>query len=100
MTNAEKFEKVFGLKMDSVPDDPCGIVDDKYCSNNGELYGSCNGCNLLNFWNREYVEAGEYSENVPKAFILGVIFGTVDTSDETLSLVMKELKNMEVREDE
>jgi len=51
MTNAEKFEKVFGIKIDDIcPSDPCDIIDHNICINaNG-----CVDCPVHNFWEKEY----------------------------------------------
>ena len=50
MTNAEKFEEVFGYKVSHFPNNPCDIVDEDYCINaNG-----CDKCKLNNFWNKQY----------------------------------------------
>lgn len=103
MTNAEKFEEVFGIKIDSCPDDPCCIADDKYCSVNG-FSGlikdkKCQDCELFQFWSKEYNKT-EDNEDISKVFLLGALFGVVATSDEVLSMIEKELKNKEVKENE
>ena len=50
MTNAEKFEEVFGLKMDKdYPGDICSCVDPKICINH-----KCDRCPAFLFWEREY----------------------------------------------
>ena len=63
MTNAEKFEKIFGLKVDDTcPDEICGIIDHSYCVNN-----NCdNDCPAYDFWNREYIEPEEVCDNTCK----------------------------------
>lgn len=50
MTNAEKFEEVFGIKIDEYPDDPCSIADHKYCTNSN----ACTDCTLFHFWDKDY----------------------------------------------
>ena len=50
MTNAEKFEEIYGFKVDNYPLDPCGIVDHKVC-----ISYECDDCPLYNFWEKEYV---------------------------------------------
>ena len=53
MTNAEKFEKVFGIKVnDTYSSDPCDIVDPSICIN----ANSCGTCPVCNFWEKEYKE--------------------------------------------
>lgn len=53
MTNAEKFEKVFGIKIDDTyPSDPCDIVDHNICVD----ANSCGDCPVHNFWEKEYKE--------------------------------------------
>ena len=49
MTNGEKFEEIFGLKISCVPDNPCSIVSEDYC-----IDSSCDKCKLNNFWNKQY----------------------------------------------
>ena len=49
MTNAEKFEEVFGFKVDEYPGDPCDIVDHEICVSNG-----CDDCPIRAFWGKEY----------------------------------------------
>ena len=55
MTNAEKYEEVFGLKVDpslcptfACTDCPCGIMD----HNNGDV--TCHGGCTYEWWNKEY----------------------------------------------
>ena len=49
MNNTEKFKEVFGLDLDQLQEIPC-IFDTRYC-----IKGcSCEGCQLQNFWTREY----------------------------------------------
>lgn len=99
MTNAEKFEEVFGIKIDEYPDELCSIANDKYCTNSN----ACTDCTLFHFWSKEYDnKTGEDRMDVSKVFALGALFGTVAvaTSDVKLSMIMKELENMEVREDD
>ena len=51
MTNAEKFEEVFGIKIDEdYPANPCDIFDHSICMN----HDCDNECPAYNFWNREY----------------------------------------------
>ena len=52
MTNAEKFEKVFGIKIDVYPADLCDIVDHDICVN----ANSCDDCPVYHFWEKEYKE--------------------------------------------
>ena len=52
MTNAEKFEQVFGIKIDGLASDLCDIVDHGICINNT----SCNRCPLFHFWKKRYKE--------------------------------------------
>lgn len=50
MTNAEKFEEVFGIKIDDVPSNICDIADRSICRNaNG-----CVNCELYHFWEKQY----------------------------------------------
>ena len=56
MTNAEKFEKVFGLKIDeNYPSDPCDMVDHDICVN----ADGCHNCPVYKFWEKEYIEEKE-----------------------------------------
>lgn len=53
MTNAEKFEKVFGIKIDdNYPSDPCDIVERSICID----AKGCGDCPIHNFWVKEYKE--------------------------------------------
>ena len=52
MTNAEKFEEVFGIKIDEYPDDLCSSADNKYCINSA----TCGDCVLFHFWDKEYIK--------------------------------------------
>ena len=57
MTNAEKFEEVFGIKIDEgYPADLCNTADYKYCVN----ANSCHDCVLFHFWDKEYDENTNY----------------------------------------
>lgn len=97
MTNAEKFEEVFGIKVAEYPDDPCNTAHDTYCIHSE----TCSECRLYHFWSREYIETSKDREDVSKVFTLGALFGFVAGSDdETLSLIEKELKNMEVNKND
>ncbi len=58
MTNAKKFEEVFGIKIDDYPSDICDIADHKYCVN----ANNCHECGIFKFWDREYVEVSENKE--------------------------------------
>ena len=50
MTNAEKFEEVFGYPVTKQnPEDPCDIVSSDICMNY-----SCSKCPIKNFWNKLY----------------------------------------------
>lgn len=54
MTNAEKFEEVFGMNIDNFEKDHslriCNLVDRrKICTGH-----RCNNCRLKNFWNKLY----------------------------------------------
>ena len=53
MTNAEKFEEVFGIKVDECPSGICHIADDSYCQN----ASGCDKCELYNFWEQKYIGA-------------------------------------------
>lgn len=55
MTKAEKFEEVFGIKIDDYPSDICDIAHHKYCNN----ANSCHDCVIFKFWKQEYVESGK-----------------------------------------
>ena len=51
MTNAEKFEEVFGIKIDEdYPANICGCVDPKICTN----HICVDECPAFKFWEREY----------------------------------------------
>lgn len=51
MTNAEKFEEVFGIKIsDEYPADPCDMADHHICIN----APSCSRCPLKGFWGKQY----------------------------------------------
>lgn len=51
MTNAEKFEEVFGVKIDEYPSDACDIFDHSICID----HGSCTmACPAYKFWSRKY----------------------------------------------
>lgn len=45
MTNADKFEEVFGIKIDKYSDDLCNIADHEICVNQSR----CKGCPLYLF---------------------------------------------------
>lgn len=50
MTNLEKFEQTYGMKVDDMPDDICGIITHEIC-----IEHNCNNkCPAYDFWNREY----------------------------------------------
>ena len=52
MTNAEKFEEVFGIKIaKNYPADICDSVDPNICIEN-----DCSDCPIFGFWNQEYKE--------------------------------------------
>ena len=51
MTNAQKFEEVFGIKIDEHPADLCDIADHEICMNH-----SCSHCPLHKFWEKQYLE--------------------------------------------
>lgn len=59
MTNAEKFEEVFGIKIEeNHPADPCDIFDHNCCINH-----CCNvRCPAYHFWNKEFKKKPEESE--------------------------------------
>ena len=48
MTNREKFEEVFNLKMDDHPAGICLIIDSQVCDICGDE------CPAFNFWDREW----------------------------------------------
>lgn len=51
MTNAEKFEEVFGIKIDEdYPADPCEIFHHSICIE----HSCCTRCPAYNFWNRKF----------------------------------------------
>ncbi len=50
MTNAEKFEEVFGIKIDEFPAGICDIVDHSICID----AKSCVKCKLYHFWEKQY----------------------------------------------
>lgn len=53
MTNAEKFEEVFGIKIDDdYPADPCDIFDHTICTDS-----YCEYCLAHNFWKKKYEKA-------------------------------------------
>lgn len=49
MTNAEKFEEVFGIKINEDPAAICGCIDVRICEDN-----NCDTCPAFKFWKREY----------------------------------------------
>lgn len=51
MTNKEKFEEIFNLKIDKYADDPCDIIVSRICKGK-----ECkkNKCPLYKFWEKEY----------------------------------------------
>jgi hypothetical protein len=52
MTNAEKFEEVFGMKIDEdYPKGICQSIDHKIC-----IEHNCSDCPAFKFWDREYKE--------------------------------------------
>ena len=59
MTNLEKFEEVFGIKLDPVEVQytyfPCECVDADFCD---KYEADCDelGCPAQDFWTKEYVE--------------------------------------------
>lgn len=63
MTNAEKFEEVFGYKLADPMLHPCDFFDDNYC----EGSASCPDCPLNHFWEREYVYGKEQANGSSKA---------------------------------
>lgn len=51
MTNAEKFEEFFGIKVDEFAADPCDIADrSTICGNTN----GCAECELYHFWEKQY----------------------------------------------
>lgn len=59
MTNLEKFEEVFGIKLDPYEarntDFPCSCANIDFCDKyQADCYGP--GCPAKNFWHKEYVE--------------------------------------------
>ena len=52
MTNAEKFEEVFGIKIDEYPGDVCDIADHQICIDASD----CHHCPLHKFWDKRYKE--------------------------------------------
>ncbi len=50
MTNAEKFEAVFGIKVDEFPGDVCGILDHSICID----HNCTKACPAYNFWHKRY----------------------------------------------
>lgn len=53
MTNAEKFEEVFGIKIDeNYPAPICKCIDIHIC----ERSITCSECPAFKFWEREYKE--------------------------------------------
>ena len=62
MTNAEKFEEVFGIKIDeNHPDNPCGIFHHFVC-----VEHECNmKCPAYKFWERKYKMNNHNMENIP-----------------------------------
>ena len=61
MTNAEKFEEVFGIKIDeNFPSDPCDIFAHDIC-----IEHRCNTrCSAYNFWDKKFKKAsGKKEEN-------------------------------------
>ena len=67
MTNAEKFEEVFGLKIDEYPASICFTIDQSICPEH-----NCDDCPAFKFWDREYKkpvktctdDKGEENENL------------------------------------
>lgn len=52
MTNAEKFEEVFGIKIDEeYSSGICQSIDHKICEEH-----NCPDCPAFRFWDKEYVE--------------------------------------------
>lgn len=52
MTNAEKFEEVFGIKIDeNYPEDICQSIDHNIC-----VEHDCSDCPAFKFWDQEYKE--------------------------------------------
>ena len=55
MTNLEKFEEVFGIKLDPYEaknaDFPCSCAHIDFCDKH-----ICDDCPTKKFWNKEYVE--------------------------------------------
>ncbi len=56
MTNAEKFEEVFGIKIDDegYPSGICQSIDHKICEEH-----NCPDCPAFKFWDQEYKEERE-----------------------------------------
>lgn len=56
MTNAEKFEEVFGIKIDECyPAAPCDIFDHNICIEHNCTYE----CPAYKFWSRKYKKPKE-----------------------------------------
>lgn len=107
MTNGEKFEEVFGMKVDPHADDPCCIVKGECRAHAENLsvpiilkHDACVYCALHDFWDKEYVETSKDSENISKAFILGGLFVTVASRDQVVSMIMKQMEDIELKEKE
>lgn len=60
MTNAEKFEEIFGYAIDEFPIDPCDMIDHRVCANWGDSYSKCP---IYNFWNKHYKKPKIENEN-------------------------------------
>lgn len=62
MTNQEKFEMVFGVKVDIYPVNACHIFGDAYCDDH-----ICNeSCPAFKFWEKKYEEKEEKDEKFGK----------------------------------
>lgn len=60
MTNLEKFEEVFGIKLDpheaQYTDFPCSCADVDFCDKYQADCDEPEGCPAKNFWDKEYKE--------------------------------------------
>jgi len=83
MTNAEKFEEVFGIKIDEYPDTLCDIADHDICVNASD----CSHCRLHKFWEKQYRKKRSDQRVYVVSYIAGVGYAMDNYHDEPVVTV-------------
>ncbi len=96
MTNAEKFEKVFGIKIDDYPSDICDIADHKYCID----ANNCHECTIFKFWSKEYVETPEGTTNRDEKLTFDDLCEIIGLEDGFEKELARQYFSMEVKKDD